>query len=112
MTAVRLDRRLQLEALQSLADGAGGYSRDWVSVGTLWGEVRPGAGREAAATEVYVASVTYRITVRAAPVGSTARPSPDQRLRDGSRLFTILAVSERDEQGHYLTCITREELPT
>jgi head-tail adaptor len=103
---------LQLEAPQSLADGAGGFSLAWTPLGTLWAEVLAGPGREAAGVEVSIASVTYRITVRAAPVGSPARPKPEQRLRDGARIFTILAVSERDPAGHYLTCLTKEEQPT
>jgi head-tail adaptor len=112
MKVVNLSRRLELEAPQSVADGAGGFSRIWITLGTLWGEVLPGTGREAAGEEVSIASVNYRITVRGAPVGSTARPKPEQRLRDGTRIFIILAVSERDAEGLYLTCIAREELPT
>ena len=38
------------------------------------------------------------------------RPRPDQRLREGARIFTILAVTERDPEGRFLTCITREEV--
>ena len=112
MKPVNLSRRLVLETPQMVADGAGGFSRVWVSLGVLWGEVLAGTGREAAGEEINVASVNYRVTVRGAAVGSTARPKPEQRLRDGSRLFVILAVSERDAEGLYLTCITREELPT
>ncbi len=51
------------------------------------------------------------ITLRAAPVGSTARPRPEQRLRLGARIFTILAVAERDATGRYLVCFSREEVP-
>jgi head-tail adaptor len=112
MKPLALSRKLELEAPQSLADGAGGFSLVWTSLGTLWGEVLAGAGREAAGEEISLASVNYRITLRTAPVGSTARPKPEQRLRDGARIFTILAVSERDTTGHYLTCLTKEEQPT
>lgn len=111
MTTINLSRRLVLESPQTVADGAGGFSLSWAALGTLWGELRAGAGREAAGTEVNLAQVSYRITVRAAPVGSDARPKPEQRLRDGDRLFTILAVSERDPEGRYLTCFAREEVP-
>ncbi|MGV8955980.1 MAG: head-tail adaptor protein [Cypionkella sp.] len=112
MKAILLSRKLDLEAPQMVADGAGGFSRVWVSLGQVWAEVLAGTGREAAGEEVVVASVMYRITVRAAPFGSASRPKPDQRLRDGARVFNILAVSERDAQGLYLTCTAREEQPT
>ncbi len=112
MNGVTLSRQLVLETPQQSADGAGGFSLSWIALGTLWGEIIPGSGREAAGVEQNLASVNYRITVRAAPFGALARPKPEQRLRDGERLFTILAVSERDAAGLYLTCLTKEEQPT
>ena len=111
MTDVQLTRAMVLESPQRVADGAGGFVLTWTALGTLWAEVLPGSGREAAGTEVLFAAVPYGITVRGAPVGSTARPKPEQRLRDGTRVFTILAVTERDPEGRYLMCFAREEVP-
>ena len=111
MNKLQLNRRLVLESTVRVADGAGGFSRSWQQVGVLWGEVVPGTGSDAAGVEVGLSKVPYRITVRGAPVGAPARPRPDQRLTDGSRVFTILAVTERDASGLYLTCFAREEDP-
>ncbi|MBI1172277.1 head-tail adaptor protein [bacterium] len=111
MSAIQLNRRLVLESPVQLADGAGGFALSWVQQGVLWGEVVPGSGSDAAGVEVSLSKVPYRITVRAAPVGSPARPRPDQRLTDGARVFTLLAVTERDAKGLYLTCFAREEEP-
>ena len=111
MNKLQLNRRLVLESTVRMADGAGGFSRSWQQVGVLWGEVVPGTGSDAAGVEVGLSKVPYRITVRGAPVGAPARPRPDQRLTDGSRVFTILAVTERDASGLYLTCFAREEDP-
>lgn len=111
MNKLQLNRRLVLESTVRVADGAGGFSRSWQQVGVLWGEVVPGTGSDAAGVEVGLSKVPYRITVRGAPVGAPARPRPDQRLTDGSRVFTILAVTERDATGLYLTCFAREENP-
>jgi head-tail adaptor len=111
MTQIRLTRKLILEAPQNVADGTGGFTQSWAVLGTLWGDVAAGSGRETAGVEVTMAAVPYRITVRGAAVGSTARPKPEQRLRDGTRVFTILAVTERDSDGRYLTCFAREEVP-
>jgi len=61
--------------------------------------------------EVRVASVAFRITVRGAAVGSPQRPRPEQRFRDGARVFVIVAVTERDPSGAFLTCFAREEEP-
>ena len=111
MSAVRLSRKLVLEAPQNVADGAGGFTAAWVVLGTLWGEVLSGAGRELAGVEVVRAAVPCKITVRGAPVGNPRRPKPEQRLRDGTRVFTILAVTEHDQDAQYLTCFAREEVP-
>lgn len=110
MSVPRLNRALVLEEAGRVADGAGGYATSWVAIGTLWAEVKPGTGRERAGEFVTLATVPYRITVRAAPPGSPSRPRPEQRLRDGSRIFRILAVSEADPAGHYLACFAHEEV--
>jgi len=51
-----------------------------------------------------------RITVRAAPVGHAMRPRPEQRFREGARIFRITAVAEGDLRGRYLTCFVEEEV--
>lgn len=109
MKASHLNRALTLETPTRVPDGAGGFSQTWASAGILWAEVRPGSGRDPAGEEIILTSVPYRITVRAAPVGAVNRPRPEQRFREGVRIFTILAVTERDPAGHYLTCFCREE---
>lgn len=111
MSAPRLDRRMVLEGPTRVADGAGGFTLAWAVRGVIWAALRPGSGREAAGEEVLVAETPYRITVRGAPVGSGALPKPEDRLRDGGRVFTILAVTEADPRGQYLTCFAREGVP-
>lgn len=105
-----LNRRLTLEAPQQAADGAGGYIETWAALGVLWGEVKPGTGREISGEGTALTRVSYRITVRGAPMGAPSRPKPEQRFREGTRLFHILAVTERDPRGLYLTCFAEEEL--
>ena len=111
MKAPHLNRALTLETATRLPDGAGGFTTQWVSQGILWAEILPGSGRDPAGEEVVLTSVPYRITVRAAPVGAANRPRPEQRFREETRVFAILAVTERDPAGRYLTCFCREEGP-
>lgn len=110
MTAPRLNRRLVLEEAQRVPDGAGGWSLSWVALGALWAAVDAGSGRERAGEFVTVSSVSYQITVRAAVQGAPSRPKPDQRFRDGARVFRITAVTEDDPGGRYLTCFAQEEV--
>lgn len=105
-----LNRRLVLEAPERVADGAGGFAVSWVARGTLWAELRPGPGRARGAEGLTLASVPYRITVRAAPQDAPSRPRPEQRFRLGARIFRIVAVTEADAGARYLTCFTREEV--
>ena len=111
MSEPQLNRPLVLERPVQVADGAGGFALSWQTVGTLWGEIRAGSGRDPAGVEITLATVPYRITVRGAPVGSPQRPVPEQRFRDGTRVYHILAVTERDADGLYLSCFSREEVP-
>ena len=110
MSVPQLNRALVLEGVARLPDGAGGFAEDWVALGSLWAEVKPGTGRDAAGEEVVMGVVGYRITLRGAPQGSPQRPVPGQRFRDGARVFAILAVTEADPAGRHLTCFAREEV--
>ena len=111
MNDVALNRKLVLEEPQKASDGAGGFTEVWVALGVLWADIRAGTGREREAAGLFtVSTVPYRITIRAAPYGAPSRPKPDQRFRDGERLFRIMAVAERDSRGMYLECFAREEV--
>lgn len=109
MTApVRLLRRLVLETPETVADGAGGFEVGWLPVGTLWADVTARTGREDVIGGAARPRTTYRILVRAAPVGAASRPRPDQRLREGARVFDILTVAEQDARGRYLEIVAEE----
>ena len=112
MKVPRLNRRLTLESPARIADGAGGFSESWTALGVHWAAVLPRTGKESTAIGATIASVSYRIVVRAAPMGSAARPEAEQRFRDGSRLFRISAVTEHDPNGRYLVCFATEEVAT
>ncbi len=110
MTVPRLSRRLYLERAERVADGAGGFDITWVVVASVWGEITARTGRERRLLEAPVSSMSYRIVVRGAPQGSPLRPRPDQRFREGSRIFNIRAVTERGFDGRFLTCFADEEV--
>lgn len=111
MNAPELSRKLILEERQQSPDGAGGFLESWAPLGTLWAEIDSRTGRETLQRPATAVSrTTLRIVVRGAPVGSPSRPKPEQRFRDGTRVYRILAVAERDAQGRYLTCFADEEV--
>ena len=110
MSAPNLSRRLQLEEPQRMPDGGGGYVETWQVLGEIWAEMKPLSGRLRVQAGVDLSLQRYRITVRSAPVGSVQRPRPDQRFRDGDRVFLIHAVADADDTGRYLTCFAQEEV--
>lgn len=107
--AYRLNRQLVLETPERIVDGAGGYTRNWVALGTVWAKMVASTGREAAGVAAPLSRVAYKIIVRAAPPGSDARPQAKQRFREGERVYRILSVAEEDADGHYLLCAALEE---
>jgi head-tail adaptor len=111
MRAPVLNRRMVLETHFHDEDEAGGYVERWQALGTLWAAVRAGAGREQDGPGVPMGRVAYRVILPAALPGALSRPRPDQRLREGSRVFRILAVAEHDQGGAYLCCHCQEEEP-
>ena len=106
-----LTRPMVLEEAGTSPDGAGGFTTSWTVLGTLWCDLRAGSGTERRGLIAPEGRMLFRIYLRAAPQGSPQRPRPDQRLREGARIFTILAVSEADAAGAFLVCAAREEVP-
>jgi head-tail adaptor len=109
MAVPTLNRKMVLEAAQRVPDGAGGFTLRWQPLGLLWAHVGLRSGREMGLKGTAASVTSYRITVRGAPLSSDERPRPDQRLRDGERVFQINAVAEADPRGHYLVCFATEE---
>ncbi|MBQ4823395.1 head-tail adaptor protein [Leisingera sp. HS039] len=103
----KLTRKLVLEDPQRSSDGAGGYTEDWVALGTLWAEVKSLSGRLSGDS---LSLQKYRITLRASPEGFASRPRPDQRFRDSNRIYRIDAIAESDPDARYLTCFAVEEV--
>ena len=104
------NRRLVLEAPQTAPDGAGGWTKEWAALGTVWGEFRASPGREGHEAGAVLSRVKWRVILRASPYGAASRPRPEQRLREGERVFAILAVAEHDPEGRWLVCHVEEEV--
>lgn len=110
MKTPSLNRALTLEGPQDVPDGAGGFDRIWMPMGEHWAEVTPRTGRDSTRGVAPTGLVPVSIVVRASAVGTAARPQPQQRFRDGTRMFHILSVTEADPKGHYLRCQAEEEV--
>lgn len=109
MAVPKLNVPLVLEGQDRQPDGMGGYRVIWRRLGVLHAAMRAGPGRLRSG-EVGPESVSrWRITLRAFPVGDPRRPVPGQRLRMGSRLFRVDAVTETGAAGRHLVISAQEE---
>jgi SPP1 family predicted phage head-tail adaptor len=89
----KLNRRLTLEAPGESPDGVGGVTRSYSAVATLWAEVEPVSARGDVDAAALGAIVTHRIRIR-----YRADITLRHRLRDGARIFRIVAVRERHQR--------------
>lgn len=98
----RFNRRLSFEAPVETADGAGGVTRTWQQVVSLWAEVTPLTARADISAISLGATVTHRIVIRA---GRTV--TNRHRFVDGTRIYRVIAA--RESADRRLTEITAEQ---
>ena len=89
----QLNRRLVLEAPIESNDGAGGVTRSFATVATLWASVEPASARGVVVADALGATVTHRIRIR-----YSADITLRHRFRDGEQIFRIVAMRERDRR--------------
>lgn len=88
MTAIgNLNRRLILQAPVETADGAGGFSRSFAAVATLWAQVVPVSARAAITADGLGAALRYTIVIRVRDDITTRH-----QLIDGTHVYRVIAV--------------------
>jgi SPP1 family predicted phage head-tail adaptor len=84
-----LNRRLVLEAPAESDDGAGGVTRLYDVVTTLWAQVVPLTARGEVAADSLSASARYRIVIR-----MRAGITTQHRFADGTRIYRVAALRD------------------
>lgn len=107
MRAPRLNRRMCLEERSEVPNGSGGLTRTWVERAWVWAAVEAGSAQQVHEGGTTLGRIKSRIVLRA---GGMDRPLPGQRLREGGRVFSILAVGDADPDARYVTCHVQEEV--
>lgn len=102
--AGELRHRLVLEVASETADGAGGATRTWTPVASVFARVEPRRRAERVEDGRNVGLVTHRVTVRRN--GSVTRGT---RFVEGTRRYRVLAVEDFDVQRRFLACLCEEE---
>ena len=94
-----LDRRLVLEAPRDVPDDIGGVVRTWEFVDVVWARVYSLSGARRFEGEREESATTHAITIRWRPDITGA-----MRLRDGTRIYAILAAADGDDRRRTLNC--------
>jgi len=95
--------RLTLEELARVSDDGGGFTEDWVTVATLFADLRPIAGSELVASGRLAGTVSHEAILR-----YRAGVVPAMRFRTGTRLFHILAAIDVEDRRRWLKCLCEE----
>lgn len=100
-----LNQRLVVEQPVETADDAGGVTRDYAELATVWAAVTPVSTHEDVAADHAGLTVTHRILMRARS-DITVR----HRLRKGARVWRIVGLREDDASGRILRIDAQERL--
>jgi SPP1 family predicted phage head-tail adaptor len=84
-----LDRRLALEESVETADGAGGVTRSYAPVMTLWAKVEPVSARGVTVADAPGATITHRIIVRRRSAVTTRH-----RFVEGTTIYRIVTIRD------------------
>ena len=103
MSPGELNRRLVLEAPVESQDGAGGVTRSYVWLATLWAKVEPVSARSAVVADAAGATITHRIVIRRRAALTTRHRFVEDTtvyrivtLRlDATRRFLVIGAEER-----------------
>jgi SPP1 family predicted phage head-tail adaptor len=98
-----LRHRLTLEELSRVADEGGGFTEDWVTVATLFADLRPIGGDERYEADRLAGRVTHEASLR-----YRSGVVPAMRFRKGVRIFHIVSVVDVDERKRWLNCLCEE----
>ena len=102
-TSSRLRQRLTLQQEVQTPDSAGGYTRSWQDVASLWAEIVPVSGREAWFAGQLQSEVTHKILLR-----YRSGVSAGMRLLFESRVFAIRYVMNVREENELLELLAQE----
>lgn len=100
-----MDKRVTLQSVSRVSDGAGGWMETWADTATVWGHVAPLSGREATYAQSLAGEVSHKVTIR-----YRAGITPRQRVQYGDRVFEVSAVLDPDEKHEQLELYCTELL--
>lgn len=106
MQSGKLNKRVILQTVSQSSDGAGGSTTDtWADTATIWASITPSTGNEQFQADQLDSRVSQIVTIRYRSGVLTS-----QRLKFGTRTFSIQNILNKDERNEQLILLC-EELP-
>ena len=105
-----LRRRVVLEVAADAPDGAGGVTRTWTALASLWATPAASGGSPGApADSADRKAVNHRLRMRIRH--RTPLPDATMRLVDGPRILAVVAAADPDGRGRWLDLTVEETAP-
>jgi SPP1 family predicted phage head-tail adaptor len=102
-------KRVQIQQNQSATKTTKGQKvPNWVTVATVWAQLRPVNGREVAIASQVKAIVTHALIMRWP--GSSVSIDPTMRAVIGSRIFNLTQCLNADERNRRIDALVLEQV--
>ncbi len=98
------NRQLSVENKIEIADGCGGFSRQFQAICTVWAKVSPASARRLERADNAVLQITHIVTLR-----FNKNIETGSRVVTGSRKFLVLSKRDLDETRRYMVCECQEQ---
>jgi SPP1 family predicted phage head-tail adaptor len=101
MSGSKLRNRVELQVLNTIADGRGGSEGTWVKLTDAWCAIEPLKGRREFQNQQLQNNYPYKISFRSRV---TIRLTAKYRVVFGSRIFVVQSFINRNERDFYYEC--------
>lgn len=99
-----LRHEVSLQFAERSDDGAGGFTENWSELATVFARIEPVGAKRLFAAGQRLEQATHHIIIRFRDDVTSG-----MRFEKSGRTFLIVNVTDPDETGRYLICITRED---
>ena len=103
MSIGKLNRRVSIQEETRVADGAGGFTRTWATIATVWGKLTPKSGSEALIalqqtnTQLFSLKIRYRTGITTA-----------KRVLISGEAYNIRNSFNVDQKRRYLDAVVEK----
>lgn len=99
----KLRHRVELQGVKRVKNGYMADTDNWTTFATQWASIEPLQGTQALIAQQIEAEMTHRVVIR-----YNANMTADCRVKQNSRIFTIISVRDIDERRRHQELMCKE----